>query len=996
MNDSYSKLMARFGGFMRGGGNVVKEYQNEGEVTDPKEFDIDKELNIFWRAGEYDLVNEIKGRDTDDPWTRDSFNMYVVSGYPKAAKHITQWTPNAMEAGVEAGIVKYDTYANYMEDATGTRPTKRQYNDFSKGRSISKPVKKDFHKNLGDKPKKPKVPTRPNPNKYKWSSGGGGQPGDWKPGGEAKYNAAVEKYKTDKGQYETDLEKYKTDKQTYNTKVDEANTAYEKGQQAYKDEKLRASQEDKTIKRREKGKFSIPKPNRKDPKYRKEDGSFDREAYKTDVGNWRQDRNVFRTTQKGKEPDPKNYRSQEEYQTALDAYNQGQEPEGTDVPGGTGVSEVPVIPGGTGTGTDEDLDYYQKLLKGEIEPRGNQYADQAIGKYGPLSNYYTDMARLETPWVPNFFEDLSARAEETLDKNLRGFDASKERTMSDIELTGQAEEERIKGSTTAYGQTDARLQNMYANVMKAKGKAGLNYDLAKYDFADKLANLQFKGDVYDSTGRQYAHDYNQANTDNYWTNKGLNLATDTQNKLTQARAMNQFDSSTLQSEALGNMGVYDQTGKFNPKKTDYSPRINALRRSGNNTPCSGPGCTHKNDKAASNTETNNSNALYSVSESDNFAAGFSGNYQPGQAGHFQEFARSLGLNLGEYGEVGTSSEGVDDKIGTFTGTGWNVAGDAYRKYLEGQGVDLTDVTGIKGALGNTRPWPTQLPADMNIGTTDRSVEKWNNPEKFYKGQSTQIQELLKDAYPDEFGDYRYGGSIPSKPEYQWEGLVNAFASSGGGGGGGGDWMSMLGGMGGGEGGGGGFDLSSILGGMGGGQGGGSGGGFDLSNIMGMFGGNKGKTTASTEGDEKKGMLDPEGPVRRGIRDMIASYFMGPMGPQVNKAIQSTGFKHPIRQGGFPPSVASKGRFGDTELAHVTPEEKAMLEARGGSGTINPETGLREYWVQFIPLAISAISALSKKKEAGGFPKERFRGGGLISHNMMESQAFRNYLKKRNG
>jgi hypothetical protein len=42
-------------------------------------------------------------------------------------------------------------------------------------------------------------------------------------------------------------------------------------------------------------------------------------------------------------------------------------------------------------------------------------------------------------------------------------------------------------------------------------------------------------------------------------------------------------------------------------------------------------------------------------------------------------------------------------------------------------------------------------------------------------------------------------------------------------------------------------------------------------------------------------------------------------------------------------LASKGRRGDTELAHVNPEEAALLKARGGSGTRNPKTGLREYW-----------------------------------------------------
>lgn len=42
-------------------------------------------------------------------------------------------------------------------------------------------------------------------------------------------------------------------------------------------------------------------------------------------------------------------------------------------------------------------------------------------------------------------------------------------------------------------------------------------------------------------------------------------------------------------------------------------------------------------------------------------------------------------------------------------------------------------------------------------------------------------------------------------------------------------------------------------------------------------------------------------------------------------------------------LASYGRGGDTMLAHINPEEAALLKARGGSGTINPDTGLPEYW-----------------------------------------------------
>jgi hypothetical protein len=46
-------------------------------------------------------------------------------------------------------------------------------------------------------------------------------------------------------------------------------------------------------------------------------------------------------------------------------------------------------------------------------------------------------------------------------------------------------------------------------------------------------------------------------------------------------------------------------------------------------------------------------------------------------------------------------------------------------------------------------------------------------------------------------------------------------------------------------------------------------------------------------------------------------------------------------------VQDAGRRGDTMLAHITPEEAGILQLLGGSGTINPETGLPEYFVKRI-------------------------------------------------
>jgi hypothetical protein len=43
-------------------------------------------------------------------------------------------------------------------------------------------------------------------------------------------------------------------------------------------------------------------------------------------------------------------------------------------------------------------------------------------------------------------------------------------------------------------------------------------------------------------------------------------------------------------------------------------------------------------------------------------------------------------------------------------------------------------------------------------------------------------------------------------------------------------------------------------------------------------------------------------------------------------------------------VANAGRNGDTMLAHITPQEAELLRSRGGSGTINPATGLPEFFI----------------------------------------------------
>jgi hypothetical protein len=64
------------------------------------------------------------------------------------------------------------------------------------------------------------------------------------------------------------------------------------------------------------------------------------------------------------------------------------------------------------------------------------------------------------------------------------------------------------------------------------------------------------------------------------------------------------------------------------------------------------------------------------------------------------------------------------------------------------------------------------------------------------------------------------------------------------------------------------------------------------------------------------------------------------------------------------AIASYGRNGDTMLAHITPAEARMLRRRGGSGTINPDTGLPEFFLKKafrkVKKAIKSVGRAVKK------------------------------------
>jgi hypothetical protein len=66
-----------------------------------------------------------------------------------------------------------------------------------------------------------------------------------------------------------------------------------------------------------------------------------------------------------------------------------------------------------------------------------------------------------------------------------------------------------------------------------------------------------------------------------------------------------------------------------------------------------------------------------------------------------------------------------------------------------------------------------------------------------------------------------------------------------------------------------------------------------------------------------------------------------------------------------------GRNGDTMLAHITPEEAQLLKSVGGSGTINPKTGLPEFFLgSLIGAGASLIGGLFSGGKAADAEKQR--------------------------
>lgn len=67
-------------------------------------------------------------------------------------------------------------------------------------------------------------------------------------------------------------------------------------------------------------------------------------------------------------------------------------------------------------------------------------------------------------------------------------------------------------------------------------------------------------------------------------------------------------------------------------------------------------------------------------------------------------------------------------------------------------------------------------------------------------------------------------------------------------------------------------------------------------------------------------------------------------PQREITIKEYNNEQPPGGGGYANQLANQGQRGDTELAHVNKWEEALLKLLGGSGSVNPKTGLKQYYL----------------------------------------------------
>ena len=127
----------------------------------------------------------------------------------------------------------------------------------------------------------------------------------------------------------------------------------------------------------------------------------------------------------------------------------------------------------------------------------------------------------------------------------------------------------------------------------------------------------------------------------------------------------------------------------------------------------------------------------------------------------------------------------------------------------------------------------------------------------------------------------------------------------------------------------------------------------------------------------RGMPPPPGAAAQGPQGALGPF---PSAPNAGGAPGQGPAPVNMAGGGDVWMVANAGRFGDSRLAYLSPAARQMLVDHGGSGTINPLTGLHEYawWDTIGKLGYGGIRDAAGAIGGGLKSAGEYVGGGLRS------------------
>ena len=438
------------------------------------------------------------------------------------------------------------------------------------------------------------------------------------------------------------------------------------------------------------------------------------------------------------------------------------------------VTTTPPVTGGGGGGTTTNSSEY-KFMQHNINPY--DWLGMAGLTHGALSGAANTRENYQnTPPNINFMKDVYKKPIHRLNMNTEIIDAANMNTDRQLREDLNTQLNRIRTSGNSFQNVDARSQNAYNTYASNAIDADVKYGLMNLGLQKDIADLEGKDRKLFLEGEGIRDVADREDMDNYYTQRGKDIQNTAKNMMEMAKNGNASAMEWMKANAMNDLGGGNEPLDLG-NKTDNTTNITNITNHSDGTTCPGGNCTHSDHITDSNDNTDpndntdgndnttvnttpgaNTNTFYNVSSGNNFETNFSGDYEPGTAGHFQEFARGMNLDLGDFGASGTEWEGVDNNIGKFTTAAWDISSNAYRDYLERSGTlgNLTGITEPANLGGTNLPFRRRLSPDAGTHSQYTNYGKFDNAQDYYNSLPGDQQQILKDNDPDVFGSFRYG------------------------------------------------------------------------------------------------------------------------------------------------------------------------------------------------------------------------------------------------